>query len=55
MKIFDPKKAVKLSTNAREPAVEAFVSPECRPVIYLSRKLMAAETNYLNIEKNPNK
>ena len=42
---------VTLTTDEREHAVAAVISPENHLAIYLSRKLAAAESNYLNIEK----
>ena len=35
----------------RANAMTTFISQEGQPVIYLSRKLKVAETNYKNIEK----
>ena len=43
--IFDRKEEVTLTTDTSEHAVAAMKAPEIYPVIYLSRKLTAAETN----------
>ena len=51
IKIFDPKKEVTLTTDARERVIAAVVSQEGHPIMYQSRKLSSAESNYSNIEK----
>ena len=51
IKIFDPKIEVTLTTDTSEHAIATVVSQEGHPIIYLSRKLSSAESNYCNIEK----
>ena len=51
IKIFDPKKEITLTTDASAHAMAAILSQEGHPIMYLSRKLTQAETNYSNIEK----
>ena len=45
IKIFNPKKAVTLTTDASKYTIES------HPIMYLSRKLSLAECNYSNIQK----
>lgn len=50
VKIFDPRKEVKLITGLSECAVSASLSQD-HPIMYFSRRLMTVEINYLNFEK----
>ena len=45
------QRKVTLITNPSEHAIAVILSQEGQLTIYLSRKLMAVETNYLNFEK----
>ena len=49
--IFDSKKEVTLTTDASEHAVVVIILEGSHPLIYLSRKLMAAETIEYNLKK----
>ena len=51
VKIFDSKKELTLTTDVSEHTVAAILSQADHQAIYKSRKLMAAEANYINIEK----
>ena len=51
IKIFDPKKEVTLTNDISECAIAAVISQESHQIMYLSRKLLSAECNYSNIEK----
>ena len=50
-KIFDPENELTPTTDANNHAEAGAISHEGQPVMYLSRKLTAAETNCWNIEK----
>ena len=50
MKIFDPQKEITLITVS-ERTVSAILSKEDHPIMYFSRKLIKAEVDYSNIEK----
>ena len=51
IKIFDPKKEVTLKTDTSERAIAVVVSQEGHSIMYLSRKLLSAKSNFFNIEK----
>ena len=51
VKTFDPKKDITLTTDASEHSISGMLSLEGHPIMYLSRRLMNTEFNYLNIEK----
>lgn len=51
IKVFDPEKEVMLTTDTCEKAIAAILSQEEHPIMYISRRLMSAETNDSNIEK----
>ena len=51
VKIFNPKKDITLTTDASEHSISGILSQEGHRIMYLSRRLMNTEFNYLNIEK----
>ena len=51
VKIFDPKKDITLTKDAREHSISGILSQEGHPIMYLSRGLTNIEFNYSNIDK----